>query len=96
MCLLLLWKSERRKNNCYLVFGDKTKCLFFKKRINIKGGWLLHRRLMLHSRNPQITGGLKSKRVNCWLLNYNKFSRKALKLKNEGRYLIIGFKSDFC
>ena len=24
MCLLLLWKSERRKNNCYLVFGDKN------------------------------------------------------------------------
>ena len=51
---------------------------------------------MLHSRNPQITGGLQSKRVNCWLLNYNKFSRKALNLKNEGRYLIIGLKSDFC
>ena len=24
ICLLLLWKSERRKNNCYLVFGDKN------------------------------------------------------------------------
>ena len=32
MCLLLLWKSERRKNNCYLVFGDKNDVfLFFKK-----------------------------------------------------------------
>ena len=30
-CLLLLWKSERRKNNCYLVFGDKNDVfLFFK------------------------------------------------------------------
>ena len=30
--LLLLWKSERRKNNCYLVFGDKNEVfLFFKK-----------------------------------------------------------------
>ena len=35
MCLLLLWKSERRKNNCYLVFGDKNieneEFLFFKQ-----------------------------------------------------------------
>ena len=32
MCLLLLWKSERRKNNCYLVFADKNDVfLFFKK-----------------------------------------------------------------
>ena len=32
MCLLLLWKSERRKNNCYPVFGDKNELfLFFKK-----------------------------------------------------------------
>ena len=30
-CLLLLWKSERRRNNCYLVFGDKNDVfLFFK------------------------------------------------------------------
>ena len=30
-CLLLLWKSERRRNNCYLVFGDKNYVfLFFK------------------------------------------------------------------
>ena len=30
-CLLLLWKSERRKNDCYLVFGDKSDVfLFFK------------------------------------------------------------------
>ena len=50
---------------------------------------------MLHSRIPQITGGLQSKRVNCWLENYKKFSRKALNLKNEGRYLIDGFKNIF-
>ena len=32
MFLLLLWKSERRKNNCYLVFGDENDVLlFFKK-----------------------------------------------------------------
>ena len=32
MCLLLLWKSERRKNNYYLVFGDKKDVfLFFKQ-----------------------------------------------------------------
>ena len=32
MCLLRLWKSERRKNNCYLVLGDKKDVfLFFKK-----------------------------------------------------------------
>ena len=31
-CLVLLRKSERRKNNCYLVFGDKNEVfLFFKK-----------------------------------------------------------------
>ena len=30
ICLLLLWKSERRKN-CYLVFGDKTKWFIFQK-----------------------------------------------------------------
>ena len=64
------------------------RSVYFFKRINIKRGWLLNKKPMLHSRNPQITGGLQSKRVNCWLLNYNKFSRKALNLKNEGRYLI--------
>ena len=32
MSLLLLWKSERRKSNRYLVFGDnKEVFLFFKK-----------------------------------------------------------------
>ena len=32
ICLLQLWKSEIRKNNCYLVFGDKNEVfLFFKK-----------------------------------------------------------------
>ena len=31
MCLLLLWKSERRNNNWYLVFGDENEVfLFFK------------------------------------------------------------------
>ena len=29
MCLLLLWKSERRKNNCYLVFADKNDVFLF-------------------------------------------------------------------
>ena len=24
ICLLLLWKSEWRKNNCFLVLGDKN------------------------------------------------------------------------
>ena len=34
MRLLLLWKSERRKTNCYLVFGDKNdEFLFFKNNI---------------------------------------------------------------
>ena len=33
MCLLLLWKSERRKNNCYLVFGDKNDVFLFSKKI---------------------------------------------------------------
>ena len=93
MYLLLLWKSERRKKNCYLVFGDKNtendEFLFFKQ--NIKHSWLLHRKPMLHSRNPKITGGLQSNRVNCWPSDYNKFSPKALKLKNESRYLIISF-----
>ena len=28
MCLLLLWKSERRKNNCYLVFAVKNEVAF--------------------------------------------------------------------
>ena len=67
MCLLLLWKSERRKNNSYLVFGDKTlktKSFFLNKQ-NIKHGWLLHRKSMFHSGNPRITGGLESNRVNC-------------------------------
>ena len=35
MCLLLSWKSEIRKNNCCLVFGDKNikneEFLFFKQ-----------------------------------------------------------------
>ena len=32
MCLLRLWKSEKRKNNCYLAFGDKNDVFpFFKK-----------------------------------------------------------------
>ena len=30
-CLLLLRKSERRKNNCYLVFGDKNDVFLFLK-----------------------------------------------------------------
>ena len=29
MCLLLLWKSERRNNNWYLVFGDKNDVFLF-------------------------------------------------------------------
>ena len=36
MCLLLLLKSERRKNNCYLVFADKNEVFLFSKGINIK------------------------------------------------------------
>ena len=36
MCLLLLWKSKRRKNNCCLVFGDKNKVFLSSKKINIK------------------------------------------------------------
>ena len=35
MCFLLSWKTERRKNNCYLVFGDKNikneELLLFKQ-----------------------------------------------------------------
>ena len=35
MYLLLLWKSESRKNSCYLVFGEKNikneEFLFFFK-----------------------------------------------------------------
>ena len=35
ICLLLLWKSEWRKNNCFLVLGDKNiqneEFLFFKQ-----------------------------------------------------------------
>ena len=45
----------------------KTKCFFFSKRINIKHVQLLHRKPMLHSRNPKINGGLQNNRVNCWL-----------------------------
>ena len=33
MCLLLLWKSERRKNNCYLVFGDKNDVFLLFKNV---------------------------------------------------------------
>ena len=32
MCLLLLWERERRKNNCYLVFGDKNEVLLYSKK----------------------------------------------------------------
>ena len=46
---------------------------------------------MLYSKDPKITGDLRSNRVNCWLSNYNKFSRKSFYLKNERRYLIISF-----
>ena len=31
MCLLLLWKSERRNNNWYLVFGNKNDVFVFFK-----------------------------------------------------------------
>ena len=31
MCLLLLWKSERRKSNCYLFFGDNNEVFLFSK-----------------------------------------------------------------
>ena len=71
MCLLLLWKSERRKNNCYLVFGDKNikneEFLFPKQNEYSEHGWFLHRKPMLHSRNLKIPGALQSNRVNCWL-----------------------------
>ena len=68
ICLLPLWKSERRTNNCYVVFGDKNEVFpFFKEDLNIKHVWLLHRILMLHSRNPKITGGSQSGRVKFWL-----------------------------
>ena len=37
------WK---KKDNCYLVFGDKNEVFpFFFIRINIKQGWLLHKKL---------------------------------------------------
>ena len=32
MCLLLLWESERRKDNCYLGFGDKNDLFLFLKK----------------------------------------------------------------
>ena len=38
MCLLLLWKSERRKNNCYLVFGDKNIKINIKQTPKFTGG----------------------------------------------------------
>ena len=38
ICLLLLWKSERRKNNCYLVFGDKNiETIDQKKLVKVQG-----------------------------------------------------------
>ena len=89
--MLVLLKSERRKNNCYLVSADKNEVFLFSKGINIKHGWLLHRKPMFDSRNPKTTGGFQRNRVNCWLQKYNKFSRKALNLKNESRYFIISF-----
>ena len=71
MYLLLSWKSERRKNNCYLVLGDKNikneEFLFSKQNEYSEHGWLLHRKPMLYSRSLKITGGLQSNRVNCWL-----------------------------
>ena len=67
MCLLLLWKSKTRKNYCYLVFADKNEVLLFSKGINIKHGWLLHRKPMFQSRNPKTTGGFQCNRMNCWL-----------------------------
>ena len=63
MCLLLLWKSERRKNNCYLVFADKNEVFLLSNGINIQHGWLLHRKPMFHSRNPKTTGGFQSNRM---------------------------------
>ena len=32
MCLLLLWESERRKNNCYLGLGGKNDLFLFLKK----------------------------------------------------------------
>ena len=72
MCLLLLWKSERRKNNCYLVFGDKNELfLFFKK-----DKYQTRLSFAQEAHAPQVTGSLHGNRVNCWQ-NYSKFSRKA-------------------
>ena len=48
-------KLEEKKNNYYLVFGDKNY-VFFSKMINIIDSCLLHRKTMLHSRNTKVTG----------------------------------------
>ena len=54
-CVCFFYGKLEWKNCCYLVFGDKKKrrrkrSVSFSKWVNVKHGWLLHRRPMLHSR----------------------------------------------
>ena len=49
----------RKKNNCYLVFGDKKRRFSFSKKINIKLSWLIaqedHAPLKEHQSNRGLT-----------------------------------------
>ena len=72
---LIRLEENAQKFVCY-VYGKRqeksiTASLFsvikkkFFQKDNNNQVWLLYRKLMLHSRNPKITGGLQSNRVNC-------------------------------
>ena len=53
-------RSKKKKNNCFVRSAS-----FLYKKINFKHGWLLHRKPVLRSRKPEITGGLQYNRLNC-------------------------------
>ena len=53
MFLILLWKSERRKNNCYRVFGDENNVLFFFKKDKYLTGSAFAQEAHASLREPQ-------------------------------------------
>ena len=67
MCFLLLWRSERGNNNWYLVFGDKNDVFLFFKHDKYLTWLAFAQEAHASLKNPQITGGLRSNRVNFWL-----------------------------
>ena len=67
MCLLLLWESERRKNNCYLGFGDKNDVFIFFKKNKYLTRLALAQETHALLKKPQNNRRLWSNSGNCWL-----------------------------